>query len=208
MAPRRTGSRLVFVLGGASSGKSEVALQSACKGIAKNAPRAFVATGEGLDEEMAMKIARHRQSRASDWSTAEVPLELTAWFKEHGQAYRTIVLDCLTMWLSNRWRQGSKEQEILQDGRTFLAALRGLEAREHVVESGFRQGIVEGNNGAAGIAKDDLDAFLLQRFADDLGAGQLYCFDLLDMAVVAVGQGWQCCFYRCHCAAPFLRDSR
>lgn len=144
MAPRRTGSRLVFVLGGASSGKSEVALQSACKGIAKNAPRAFVATGEGLDEEMAMKIARHRQSRASDWTTAEVPLELTAWVKEHGQAYRTIVLDCLTMWLSNRWRQGSKEQEILQDGRTFLAALRGLEARVVIVSNELGMGLVPG----------------------------------------------------------------
>ena len=81
MAPRRTGSHLVLVVGGASSGKSEVALQLASKGITNNAPRAFVATGEGLDEEMAMKIARHRQSRSSDWSTAEVPLELTAWFE-------------------------------------------------------------------------------------------------------------------------------
>jgi len=49
MAHRKTESHLVFVVGGASSGKSEVALQLACKGISKNAPRAFVATGEGLD---------------------------------------------------------------------------------------------------------------------------------------------------------------
>ena len=142
MASRKTGSRLLFVIGGASSGKSDVALQLASKGIAKNTPRAFVATGEGLDEEMAMKIACHRQSRSSDWSTAEVPLELTAWFKEHGQAYRTIVIDCLTMWLSNRWRQGSKEQEILQDGRTFLAALRDLDARTVIVSNEMGMGLV------------------------------------------------------------------
>ncbi len=144
MTPRRTRAHLVFVLGGASSGKSEVALQLASKGIDKKAPRAFVATGEGLDEEMAMKIARHRQARSSDWITAEVPLELTAWLKEHGQAYRTILIDCLTMWLSNRWCQGSKEQEILQDARTFLTALRRLKARTVMVSNELGMGLVPG----------------------------------------------------------------
>ena len=144
MAPRKTESHLVLVVGGASSGKSEVALQLASQGITNNAPRAFVATGEGLDEEMAMKIARHRQSRSSDWSTAEVPLELAAWSKRYGQRYRTIVIDCLTMWLSNRWRHGSKEQEILQDGRTFLTALRVLEARTVIVSNELGMGLVPG----------------------------------------------------------------
>jgi adenosylcobinamide kinase / adenosylcobinamide-phosphate guanylyltransferase len=142
VAPRSTRSHLVFVLGGASSGKSEVALRLASKGIGKKAPRAFVATGEGLDEEMAMKIARHRQSRSSDWITAEVPFELTAWLKDQGQAYRTILIDCLTMWLSNRWREGSKEQEILQDARTFLTALRRLKARTVMVSNELGMGLV------------------------------------------------------------------
>ena len=65
MASRRRHSQLVFIVGGASSGKSEVALRLAAQGIARTAARAFVATGEGQDEEMAMKIARHRQSRSS-----------------------------------------------------------------------------------------------------------------------------------------------
>ncbi len=142
MAPRRTRSHLVFILGGASSGKSEVAFRLASKGIGKKAPRAFVATGEGLDEEMAIKIARHRQSRSSDWITAEVPLELTAWLKEQGQDFRTILIDCLTMWLSNRWREGSKEEEILQDARTFLTALRRLKARTIMVSNELGMGLV------------------------------------------------------------------
>jgi adenosylcobinamide kinase/adenosylcobinamide-phosphate guanylyltransferase len=114
----------------------------ASKGIGKKAPRAFVATGEGLDEEMAIKIARHRQSRSSDWITAEVPLELTAWLKEQGQDFRTILIDCLTMWLSNRWREGSKEEEILQDARTFLTALRRLKARTVMVSNELGMGLV------------------------------------------------------------------
>jgi adenosylcobinamide kinase/adenosylcobinamide-phosphate guanylyltransferase len=142
VAPHRGRSHLVFILGGASSGKSEVALQLASKGIGKKAPRVFVATGEGLDEEMATKIARHRQSRSSAWMTAEVPLDLAAWIKAHGRAYRTVVIDCLTMWLSNRWCEGSKEQEILQDARTFLDALRRLKARTVMVSNELGMGLV------------------------------------------------------------------
>ena len=85
MALRRRRSQLVFLVGGASSGKSEAALRLAARGIAKTASRAFVATGEGLDEEMTMKIARHRQSRSSAWVTAEVPLELSAWFRNRDE---------------------------------------------------------------------------------------------------------------------------
>jgi len=97
MSSRQRRSRLIYIVGGASSGKSEVALRLAAKGIGKRAPRAFLATGEGLDEEMAMKIARHRQSRSSSWMTAEVPLELIAWINEEGRKYRIILIDCMTM---------------------------------------------------------------------------------------------------------------
>ena len=80
MATPKQRSHLVFVLGGASSGKSDVALRFALKGIGKGASRVFVATGEGLDEEMATKIARHRQVRSLAWVTAEVPMDLTGWW--------------------------------------------------------------------------------------------------------------------------------
>ncbi len=93
----RRKSRLILVLGGAASGKSEVALN-----LAGNArPRAFVATGEALDGEMRQRIARHRASRPSDWTTAEVPVKLARWFDREGAKYQSVVLDCLTLWLSN-----------------------------------------------------------------------------------------------------------
>jgi adenosylcobinamide kinase / adenosylcobinamide-phosphate guanylyltransferase len=139
--PKRQ-SHLLFVLGGASSGKSDVAIRLALKGLGKTSPRAFVATGEGLDEEMATKIAQHRQSRSSAWVTAEVPVDLTGWIEKHGQAYRVIVVDCLTMWLSNHRGLGSHDRQVLQDVRLLLQAIRRLAARVVLVANELGMGLV------------------------------------------------------------------
>ena len=69
---RRSRSRLILVLGGAASGKSQAALERA----GTQAPKAFVATGQALDGEMKARIARHRATRANDWVTAEVGRDL------------------------------------------------------------------------------------------------------------------------------------
>jgi adenosylcobinamide kinase/adenosylcobinamide-phosphate guanylyltransferase len=148
MASRRRHSQLVFIVGGASSGKSEVALRLAAQGIARTAARAFVATGEGQDEEMAMKIARHRQSRSSAWVTAEVPIELTAWFNERGRHYRIILVDCLTMWLSNHCQQGTKEREIVEAARSLLRAIRRVDARVVLVSNELGLGLVPTDAGS------------------------------------------------------------
>jgi adenosylcobinamide kinase/adenosylcobinamide-phosphate guanylyltransferase len=142
MASRRRRSHLVFIVGGASSGKSEAALRLAAKGIDKTAPRVFVATGEGLDEEMTMKIARHRQSRSSQWVTAEVPLDLSTWFKEQSRNYRVMLVDCLTMWLSNHIERGTKEREILEETRSLLRLIRRIGGRVVLVSNELGMGLV------------------------------------------------------------------
>jgi adenosylcobinamide kinase / adenosylcobinamide-phosphate guanylyltransferase len=142
MRSRRGRSHLMFIVGGASSGKSDVALRLAAEGVGKSSPRAFVATGEGLDEEMTMKIAKHRQSRSSAWVTAEVPLELAAWLTEQGHHFRVIVVDCLTMWLSNQYERGMKEQEILDAAGALLQRIRRIEARIVLVSNEVGLGLV------------------------------------------------------------------
>ena len=142
MRSRRHRSRLVFIVGGASSGKSDVALRLAEQGVAKTTPRAFVATGEGLDEEMAMKIAKHRQSRSSAWVTKEVPLELTGWLSEEGRQYRVILVDCLTMWLSNHCERGTKDMEIIEQTNRLLDAVRRSGARVVIVSNELGMGLV------------------------------------------------------------------
>jgi len=135
-------AHLVFIVGGASSGKSDVALRLAAKSAGPMAPRAFVATGESLDEEMAMKIARHRQSRSSTWDTAEVPLELSVWFENCARKYRLVVVDCLTMWLSNLCGRGKKDTEIIQETKTLLGVIRRSGARVVLVSNELGLGLV------------------------------------------------------------------
>ncbi len=142
MAARNRRSQIVFVLGGASSGKSDVALRLALRGMKPRVSRAFVATGEGLDEEMAAKIARHRLSRSSEWKTAEVPIDLTGWLTAQAREYRVIVVDCLTMWLSNCCGRGMKDMEILRDVRAFLRAGRRATTRLVIVANELGMGLV------------------------------------------------------------------
>jgi adenosylcobinamide kinase/adenosylcobinamide-phosphate guanylyltransferase len=135
---RRSAGQLVFVLGGAASGKSEAALRLA--GAKK--PKVFVATGQGLDEEMSARIVRHQASRSSDWTTAEVPVELVDWLIKHGSAYRTILLDCVTLWLSNLQGQGVPEEEIGQKVDALLKAMRMTSAKIVVVSNELGLGLV------------------------------------------------------------------
>ena len=104
---RKGRGRLILVLGGAASGKSQAALDLA----GQAGPRAFVATGQALDREMKARIKRHQATRSSDWMTAEVPTEVTKWCSENGKHYQTIVLDCLTLWLSNVQRPRLRDIE-------------------------------------------------------------------------------------------------
>ncbi|MDI6854724.1 MAG: bifunctional adenosylcobinamide kinase/adenosylcobinamide-phosphate guanylyltransferase [Deltaproteobacteria bacterium] len=90
--------RLALILGGARSGKSRLALRLA---EARSAPRLFLATAEPGDAEMAARIDKHRQDRGTDWHTWEEPLELAAAIDRAQGSYRVILVDCLTLWLSN-----------------------------------------------------------------------------------------------------------
>lgn len=134
----RTKGRLVFVLGGASSGKSEFALQCGDS----RGPRAFVATGQGLDDEMAKRIARHRATRSAEWETVEEPLNVEAWFIKHGSAYRTILFDCVTLWLSNLLGSGLVESMILARVEDLLHAMRLTGANVILVSNELGYGLV------------------------------------------------------------------
>ena len=138
---RRRG-QLILVIGGASSGKSTVALDLAGKDRARGTKRIFVATGQPLDDEMAEKIARHRAARGAGWVTEEVPVDLAGWFEKHGQCFRTIVLDCLTLWLSNLRERGIPDTQVSQLVASLLQAMRQSLARVVVVTNELGLGLV------------------------------------------------------------------
>jgi adenosylcobinamide kinase / adenosylcobinamide-phosphate guanylyltransferase len=110
-----TPCRSALVLGGARSGKSRYALALA---EAAAPERLMIATAEALDDEMAARIARHRAERGVGWTTREAPLELAAVLREEARPGRPVVVDCVTLWLSN----------VLLAGRDIEAAIADLAA--------------------------------------------------------------------------------
>lgn len=92
-----TGTRL-FVLGGARSGKSRYA-QARAEEIAGR--HHFVATAEAFDEEMRSRVARHQADRDARWQTVEAPRELPAALATLNAPDAVVLVDCLTLWLSN-----------------------------------------------------------------------------------------------------------
>lgn len=87
-------ARVSFILGGARSGKSARALA-----LAGSGPKTFLATGEALDQEMADRIALHQAERGPDWALVEAPLDIAPVIAANQTG--PLVVDCLTLWLSN-----------------------------------------------------------------------------------------------------------
>lgn len=88
---------IILIGGGARSGKSRHALELARK---RGSRLVFLATAQAYDEEMAARVAKHRAERGADFSTVEEPLEIAAAIRKTADA-DAVVLDCLTLWLSN-----------------------------------------------------------------------------------------------------------
>ncbi|NWF52742.1 MAG: bifunctional adenosylcobinamide kinase/adenosylcobinamide-phosphate guanylyltransferase [Nitrospirae bacterium] len=110
--------KTIFILGGARSGKSTFALKEASKisGI-----KAFIATAEALDEEMKERIENHKRQRGDDWDTYEEPIKIADVIKKIEERYHAVVVDCLTLWLSNLMKaKFNIEAEI----RHFISSLR------------------------------------------------------------------------------------
>ncbi|MBI5528563.1 MAG: bifunctional adenosylcobinamide kinase/adenosylcobinamide-phosphate guanylyltransferase [Deltaproteobacteria bacterium] len=88
---------VTLITGGARSGKSAFALELA----GETGRRVYLATAEAKDDEMGDRIARHRRERGPGWKTVEEPLKLAAATKRLDGAADAVVVDCLTLWLSN-----------------------------------------------------------------------------------------------------------
>ncbi len=130
--------QLTFVLGGARSGKSRYAEDLMAD---LQPPWTFVATAEAKDAEMTERIAAHRSRRGKNWRTVDAPHELSAALAALSGGAPTMV-DCLTLWLSNRMLAGADlEVEIAR----LEAALDGLRAPVVLVSNEVGSGIVPDN---------------------------------------------------------------
>lgn len=114
--------RAVLVLGGARSGKSRYAQTLAEEACAE---RLYLATAEAGDDEMAERIARHRADRGAGWTTREEPLELRAALRAEARPGRIVLVDCLTLWLSNILFAGRDLTREIADLATEIGRLEG-----------------------------------------------------------------------------------
>ncbi len=117
----------ILIGGGVRCGKSAFALRVARR---LGTRRVFVATAQGLDEEMRGRIAQHRQDRGTDFATIEEPLELPSVVERVTDA-DVVVVDCVTLWLSNLLLRGDDEAAILQHVDRLVDAVQA--ARFHFV---------------------------------------------------------------------------
>lgn len=142
---------ITLITGGARSGKSAYAEALAA---ASAMEVVYIATAQALDAEMADRIARHRARRPREWRTVEVPLRLADALRENTGQDRCLLIDCLTLWLTNLFSiEPSAAEASRQD---FLAALGEVRGTVIVVTNEIGMGVVPLGE-------------LSRRFVDDMG---------------------------------------
>lgn len=131
-----------LVLGGARSGKSRYAEQQA---LNSGLPVLYLATAEAGDAEMRARIAHHQQRRPAEWQTLEEPVELASAIQTHANPERCLLIDCLTLWLSNVLfdRHGNIQEQLFATQRAgLLEALKGCKGRVIMVSNEVGLGVV------------------------------------------------------------------
>jgi len=140
-------SQTIFITGGARSGKSRFAEQTAA---GYDAPLCYLATAQPLDDEMGRRIIQHQQRRGDAWHTIEEPLQLAQALIENDGTFNVVLIDCLTLWLSNLLMlheyQGAKaEGRILEDVMHLAETLRNMATPVIIVSNEVGMGIVPEN---------------------------------------------------------------
>ncbi len=150
--------RIIAYVGGARSGKSRLAVERA---RSRGEAVVFVATLEPLDEEMRERIELHRRARPDSWTTVEAPRELARAIAEIPPRTGCVVVDCLTLWISNLLGDGRGEEAILGEFENVLAAARRSPAETIFVSNEVGCGVVP--ESAAGREFRDVAGLVNQR---------------------------------------------
>jgi adenosylcobinamide kinase/adenosylcobinamide-phosphate guanylyltransferase len=150
--------KITFIIGGARSGKSSFATNEALK---IGGRKAYVATAEALDSEMKERINEHKRNRGNEWDTYEEPIEIVSLIKDIHKKYDVILIDCLTLWLSNLMYSN---KEIKNEIHSFCCSLFTVHCSLFTVSNEVGMGIVPDNK----MARDfrDLAGFLNQKIAE------------------------------------------
>ncbi|WP_312915583.1 bifunctional adenosylcobinamide kinase/adenosylcobinamide-phosphate guanylyltransferase [Stutzerimonas kunmingensis] len=129
---------LELILGGARSGKSRFAERLAAdSGLAVT----YIATSQPLDGEMTERIAHHRERRPAHWTLVEEPLQLARVLRAQAAAERCLLVDCLTLWLTNLLMLDDAAR-LAEERDALLECLDGLPGRILLVSNETGLGVV------------------------------------------------------------------
>ena len=161
--------KLVLIIGGARSGKSQLAETMAQGALSLPAARkvAYLATSEALDDEMRERIRKHRARRPKSWQTFEQPLDLDKLVPKLSGKFDAIIIDCATLYVTNvllRQEAGPvTEGDVLAAVDRLVKACLETEATVIIVSNEVGSGIVPDNAMARQFR--DIMGFANQRIA-------------------------------------------
>ena len=134
-------SKVTFITGAVRSGKSGFAVELAKKTKAKVV---FLATCRADDNEMRKRVSKHKRSRPKTWTTIEEYIDLASVIKDLS-SHQVLIIDCLTLWVSNLLTIGLKPRQISKAIKEFLAALKAAKVSIIIVSNEVGWGIVPAN---------------------------------------------------------------
>jgi adenosylcobinamide kinase/adenosylcobinamide-phosphate guanylyltransferase len=153
---------ITLIIGGTRSGKSSYALNRASDDPGK--AKAYVATAQAFDAEMTERIERHKMERSADWITFEEPLGLASLLREICSHFDQILVDCLTVWLSNKMHNEPELVDGSIEGLVQALLETQRKTKYYIVTSEVGMGIVPDN--ALARQFRDLAGLLNQKIAE------------------------------------------
>ncbi len=151
----------ILVLGGCRSGKSSHALELAEKVSGDN--RLYIATCVPYDGEMQDRVDRHRKERDTTWTTIETPVEIAETILKNSRNAGVILIDCLTLWVTNLLMADKSEDEIMSEVLQLESALEKANCPVIMVSNEVGAGIVPENSLARHFR--DIAGFVNQKIA-------------------------------------------
>ena len=127
-----------LILGGVRSGKSRLAERLA---VESRLPVTYIATATGGDAEMRARIAAHRAQRPNHWQVVEEPLQLASVITQHAREERCLLVDCLTLWLTN-WLLHPETAGFDSERAAFLNALSRMPGKLILVSNETNMGVI------------------------------------------------------------------
>lgn len=166
---------IVFVTGGCRSGKSRFALDHANRHFKD---KIFLATAGALDDEMKQRIRRHQEDRGPEWTTIEEGIAIPGKLASLRENHQVVLIDCLTLWISNLLGAGESEAEILSRADALVAVIQKI--RQSV--------ILVSNEVGAGIVPDNRMARIFRDLSGAINQKMAACADVVVFTVAGLPQ--------------------